>query len=136
MADLHIDDFYRDAALALCRLYSVFPRKCTLYTEDICGPDSPDEFGLHSPRYEACFSTLLWLAQHDYLHYSDAIQQQGLDQAVLSHKAFLLLSSPLPESDAAAGSAVRELRRTLQSGTSTQLSGLMRRVLMASRDYR
>ena len=93
MADLHIDDFYRDVARIFIRLYAVFPRKCTLYVEDISGPDEPDEFGLHHPRFEACFSTMVWLAEHGYLNFEDTIRQEALDQVVLSQKAFLMLSS-------------------------------------------
>ena len=55
MADIHIDDFYRDVAAIFLRLYALFPRKSTLFVEDISGPDQPDEFGLHHPRFEACF---------------------------------------------------------------------------------
>ena len=47
MSDIHIDDFFRDAAIALNRLYLSFPRPIALYVEDIIGPDEPDEFGLH-----------------------------------------------------------------------------------------
>ena len=93
MADLHIDDFYRDVAKIFLRLYAVFPRKTVLYVEDISGPDEPDEFGLHHPRFEACFSTMVWLAEHGYLNFDTNIRQEALDQAVLSRKAFLLLSS-------------------------------------------
>jgi hypothetical protein len=37
MADIHIDDFYRDVAKILIRLYAMFPRKTTPYVEDISG---------------------------------------------------------------------------------------------------
>lgn len=93
MADLHIDDFYRDVAKIFLRLYAIFPRKTVLYVEDISGPDQPDEFGLHHPRFEACFSTMVWLAEHGYLNFDTNIRQEALDQVVLSRKAFLLLSS-------------------------------------------
>ena len=63
MADLHIDDFYRDSAMILLRLYTTFPRKTVLYVDDICGPDAPDEFGLHSERHQSCFSAMTWLAE-------------------------------------------------------------------------
>ena len=94
MNDIHIEDFYRDMGLILMRLYSVFPRPATVYVEDIAGPDQPDEFGLHSDRFIACFSTLLWLSQEGYLRYDSTIRQEAIDQAVLSQRAFLLLSSP------------------------------------------
>ena len=93
MADLHIDDFYRDISKIFLSLYAVFPRKMVLYVEDISGPDEPDEFGLHHPRFQACFSTMVWLAEHGYLAFEDNIRQEALDQVVLTQKAFLLLSS-------------------------------------------
>jgi hypothetical protein len=93
MADLHIDDFYKDVAKIFLRLYSIFPRKTTLYVEDISGPDEPDEFGLHHPRFEACFSAMVWLAEHGYLIFESNVRQEALDQVVLSQKAFLLLAS-------------------------------------------
>ena len=93
MADLHIEDFYRDVANIFLTLYATFPRKIILYVEDICGPDHPDEFGLHHPRFEAGFSAMVWLAEHGYINFQDTIRQEALDQAVLSQKAFLLLSS-------------------------------------------
>ena len=93
MADLHIEDFYRDVAKIFLNLYALFPRKTILYVEDICGPDQPDEFGLHNPRFQAGFSAMVWLAEHGYIHFHETIRQEALDQAVLSQKAFLLLSS-------------------------------------------
>ena len=48
MADIHIEEFYKDAAIALVQLYNAFPRRVNLFVEDIAGPDEPDEFGLHS----------------------------------------------------------------------------------------
>lgn len=93
MADLHIDDFYRDVATIFLRLYAVFPRKTILYVEDICGPDQPDEFGLHHPRFEAGFSAMVWLAEQGYLYFQETIRAEALDQAVLSRRGFLLLTS-------------------------------------------
>lgn len=93
MTDLHIDDFYRDTALTLIRLYQCFPRKTILYVDDICGPDEPDEFGLHSERYLSCFSTMIWLGEEGYLRFDDVIRQEALDQVVLSQPALILLSS-------------------------------------------
>jgi hypothetical protein len=93
MADLHIEDFYRDVAKIFLTLYATFPRKIILYVEDICGPDQPDEFGLHHPRFEAGFSAMVWLAEHGYINFQETIRQEALDQAVLSQKGFLLLSS-------------------------------------------
>ncbi|WP_339801580.1 hypothetical protein [uncultured Marinobacter sp.] len=97
MPDIHIEEFYRDAAIALLQLYSVFPRRINLFVEDIAGPDDPDEFGLHSPRHQACFGALLWLQEEGLLRYIDTIRQEALDQAVLTQRAFVRLSMPAPE---------------------------------------
>jgi hypothetical protein len=102
MADLHIDDFYKDAALILLRLYGVFPRKHLLFVDEICGFEEADEFGLPSARSAGCFSAMIWLGEQGYLQYEAAIRQEALDQAVLTEKSFLLLSSrsELPVLDA------------------------------------
>ena len=91
MADLHIDDFYRDVALIMLHLYSNFPRKIILYVEDVCGPDSPDEYGLHTERFQGCFSAMVWLTEQGYIQFEDTIREEALDQTVLSQRGFLLL---------------------------------------------
>ncbi|MCB1698099.1 MAG: hypothetical protein H6984_12095 [Pseudomonadales bacterium] len=134
MADLHIDDFYRDVASIFLRLYAVFPRKTILYVEDVCGPDQPDEFGLHHPRFQAGFSAMVWLAEHGYLHFQETIRAEALDQAVLSRRAFLLLSSrselglAAPAGDAVPPSVaeysrsnITQLRAALREGSSINL---------------
>lgn len=108
MADLHIEDFYRDVAKIFLRLYAAFPRKTILYVEDICGPDEPDEFGLHHPRFQSAFSAMVWLGEHGYLNFQGTIREEALDQVVLSQKGFLLLSS----------------RSTLEQENSAQSAGL------------
>ncbi len=97
MAEIHVEEFYKDVAIALVQLYGAFPRRINLFVEDIAGPDEPDEFGLHSTRHMACFGALLWLAEEGLLRYVDTIRQEALDQAVLTHKAFVRLSSPAQE---------------------------------------
>ncbi|MEZ5573294.1 MAG: hypothetical protein R3E64_14930 [Halioglobus sp.] len=133
MADIHIDDFYRDVAKIFLRLYSIFPRKIILYVEDISGPDQPDEFGLHHPRFEACFSAMVWLAENGYVHFQDTIRQEALDQVVLTRKAFLLLASRSdlaahPQEDAlppslleASLSNIAHVRAALKEGSSSAI---------------
>lgn len=142
MADIHIEEFYKDAAIALVQLYNVFPRRINLFVEDIAGADEPDEFGLHSKRHMACFGTLLWLSEEGLLRYIDTIRQEALDQAVLTQQAFVRLSSPasadLQEQEPAASGAelppaIREdfsthihlLRTALRSGSSAKISRVM-----------
>lgn len=143
MADIHIADFYKDAGRILVQLYKSFPRRVTLFVEDIAGPDSPDEFGLHSPRHEACLATMLWLAQSGYLSYESLIRQEAMDQVTLTQRGFTLLASPLalqeivglqaPGEDAAtaeetashAATGIQLLRNVLKLGSSTAIEQVM-----------
>jgi len=150
MADLHIEDFYRDTAKILSQLYAVFPRRENLYVDDICGPDAPDEFGLPSPRYQACFSAMLWLGEQGYLRYTTTIRQEALDQAVLTQKSLLLLSSrstlaeeetsgadgqTSPSVAADAMTNIAQLRRALGSGSSIQLQQTVHHLLSCAAQF-
>ena len=144
MADIHIEEFYKDTAIALVQLYGAFPRRVNLFVEDIAGTDDTDEFGLHSKRHMACFGTLLWLEEEGFLRYVDTIRQEALDQAVLTQKAFVRLSAPassemLPsDSDQATDLpvAVRNdlfthihlIRDALKSGRSAKISNVMQTI--------
>ncbi|MEP1216253.1 MAG: hypothetical protein ABJM11_22060 [Marinobacter sp.] len=151
MADIHIEEFYKDAAIALVQLYNAFPRRINVFVEDIAGADEPDEFGLHSKRHMACFGTLLWLAEEGLLRYVDTIRQEALDQAVLTQQAFVRMSSPaspdLQEQEVAAGGAelppaIREdfsthihmLRTALRSGSSAKISRVMQATFFRDSD--
>jgi hypothetical protein len=133
VTDINIDDFCKDTGRALLVLYRSFPRPVTLFVEDLCGPDQPDEFGVHSERHLACFSTLLWLAEEGFLRFVDTIRQQAVDQAVLTGRSLMLLSTPAPgfEHAHAAGSPeslrleqqthVHRLERALAARSSTRI---------------
>jgi hypothetical protein len=143
MTDIHIDDFYKDVAKILLHLYVSFPKPTQIYVEDISGADEPDEYGLHSPRHNACFSTLLWLAQSGYIHYADTIRQEALDQAVLTQKAFLLLTaySELADSHPKVktenppsvkeefSSNIHQIRLALKSSSSVQIRKIVQYLL-------
>jgi hypothetical protein len=145
VSDIHIDDFYRDAGKILVLLYNQFPRRVTLYVEDISGPDTPDEFGLHSPRHQACFHTMMWLGSSDYLLYEQLVRQEALDQVVLSHRGFLVLNAAMPspanEQDLALPESllkeealvIHRIRQELKEGTSFSLADMMRQVFRLSR---
>lgn len=125
-ADIHIDIFYKDVARALIHLYESFPNKIILYVDEIAGEDQPDEFGLHSPRYLAGFSTLIWLAEEGFLRFTDTIKQDALDQAVLSQSSFFMLSSTanIPQNETTNAletmthRRINQLREALHSGSS------------------
>lgn len=162
MSDIHIDDFYKDAGEILQRLYGSFPRKTTLYVEDIAGPANHDEFGLPCERYVACFSTMLWLADHGYLQFESTIHQDAIDQAVLTHKSFMILSSrsnyitndvgkelanntnPDEESKTELPASVLEstrtnihqLRQALKSRSSNQIKACLRELLSHELNFR
>ncbi len=149
MADIHIEDFYKDTARILLQLYMLFPRKTSVYVEDIAGPDAPDEFGLHSPRHMACFGAMLWLAEEGHLRYVDTIRQEAIDQAVLTRDTFVTLSSltndPVlqqrvqpPESAPDAVRAdystnVHLLREAVRDGNSSRISETVKRILFMPR---
>jgi hypothetical protein len=139
MADLNLLDFYRDAALALLQLHMTFPRKVELYVEDLIGPDHVDEFGLHSKRHDACYGTLLWMAEEGYLRYQTTIRQDAIDQAALTGKSLVLLNSvidlPDPEVPDIPLSAfelrerqtlVEHMRRAVKSESSELMTTVMR----------
>ncbi len=135
MADLHIEDFYRDVAKIFLTLYASFPRKSILYVEDISGPDDPDEFGLHNPRFQACFSAMVWLAEHGYISFYATIREEALDQVVLSERGFLLLSGrstepfseELPRGEVSPSvleeslTNIAQLRKAVREGSSIKL---------------
>ena len=153
MADIHVEEFYKDAAIALVQLYGAFPRRINLFVEDIAGPDEPDEFGLHSKRHMACFGALLWLSEEGLLRYIDTIRQEALDQAVLTRDAFIRLSAPAPQALAREFGAPEEgpasalppsvkedlsthihlIRTALRSGNSGRISQIMQTTFFADR---
>lgn len=148
MTDIHIDDFYKDAGKMLVQLYRSFPRKTLLLVDDISGPDTPDEYGLHSERHQSCFGAAIWLAESGYLHYGEAIRQEGLDQVILTHKAFTLLSSRAvfvePPSDCdelpasiieSQLSNIHQLRQALRSGSSPSIRQVVQQLLVQSRHH-
>lgn len=141
MSDLHIDDFYRDVAKILVILYGHFPSKMTLFIDDIAGPDTPDEFGLHSPRHLACLHTMLWLGKHGYLNYEQLVRQEAIDQVALTQIAFLLLtqfveSPPQENGSSELPTFISRLRYELKSGTSFSIAALVRSLLENSQRYR
>lgn len=136
MYDIHIEEFYRDCALVLLHLYQSFPRKGTVFVEDIAGPDDPDEFGLHSPRFEACFGAMLWLESEGYLSYEATIKQEAIDQCCLSSLGLRLLNHISPVNPALTLPETLEhlpnialIRHSLKKETSTRLAQVMIQLL-------
>lgn len=162
MSDLHIDDFCKDSAKILVALYARFPQKSILYVDDISGPDQPDEFGLHSPRHLACLSTMLWLAETDYILFNQTIRQEAIDEATLTHRGFTFLATndsaaignsiantnradtnqdeieenlKITPSDPLLETRIEQIRRELREGSSNSLRVLMLRYFKTSRSF-
>ena len=135
MSDLHIDDFYKDASKILLQLYKNFPKKITILVEDIAGPDAPDQFGLASSRHQACFGAMIWLAEAGYLSYAETIRQEALDLAVLSHKAFTLLTAAPSFDTNNPDSNIKQLRQALKAGSSMQLEKHMKALLAQAHTF-
>jgi hypothetical protein len=142
MTDINVDDFFNDAARALVLLYQVFPRRKPVYVEDISGQEEPDEFGMHSERYRACFGTLLWLGEEGLLRYEQTINSDAIDQAVLTARCFALLSNPqvatvrsatdLPESIALERSSlIYRLQSAVRDRSSMEVRLTMQQLLTA-----
>lgn len=147
MAEIHIEDFYHDTAVALLQLYNAFPRKYSVYVEDIIGPSATDEFGLHSKRHESCFSTLLWLADEGLLRFEALIKREAIDQAVLTQKAFISLTAihtaPIFLAEAADPpsiskqkySIINQLRVAIKNSSSIEMEEIMRYFLVKNSRY-
>lgn len=152
MADIHIEDFCKDSAKVLIHLYNAFPRRTSVYVEDIAGDDSPDEYGLHSNRHMACFGAMLWLAEEGFIRYVDTIKQEALDQAVLSQQAMKVLSqvctdAVVLENDVALSADeeaslpaqialdkktyINILREVIESRSSTRITRVMQRLFLS-----
>lgn len=134
MADLHINDFCRDAAIALVRLYQHFPRPQALYVSDIAGHEERDEVGLYSKRHMACLHTLLWLADEQFFRFTSLIYEEGVEQAVLTHSAFVLLSHmEVPEAlrqvQLADNQWIRHIRHALKAQDSLYCETLIHHLL-------
>lgn len=149
MNDIHIEEFYHDIGLILSKLYSSFPRRVVLYVEDICGPDIPDEFGLHTDRYLSCLGAMAWLKDEGYIDFTSLVKQEAIDQAVLTQKSFLILTSQasistgeetenpdLPPYLAQKNiSNINLLRRALLSQSAIKISNIVFHIMEQSRSY-
>lgn len=94
MNDVNIDDFYHDIGVILLSLFQQFPRKVSLFIDDISGPDEMDEFGLHSSRYLCAMGALMWLHDEGYVRYLEIIKQESAEECTLTQKAFVKLIRP------------------------------------------
>lgn len=137
--DKQIDEFNEVASLALLQLYRVFPRQHTLYVDELIGLQELDEYGLPRERHQRCLGTLLWLGDEGYLRHNGLVQYEALEQAVLSEKGLLRLTTiPTASSllaigltDEARGRTLAQLLRVaVAQENHQQLAGLARLLFM------
>lgn len=136
MNDVNIDDFYHDIGIILLSLYQQFPRKVSLFIDDICGPDDIDEFGLHSPRYLSAIGALMWLNDEGYVRYHDIIKQESAEECTLTQKAFVKLIKPnLSKTEMQTANSIEKRESTLafqiQKALQDQSSIDMQRIIEA-----
>jgi len=135
--DLQIEHFYQDASRALLLLYRVFPRKTPLYIDELIAYQEPDEYGLPSARHQSCLGTLLWLGDEGYLRHDGPMHYEAIDQAVLTEKGFLRLTTriadPLleaaglpPDQLRVRSTLARQLQHAIDNSDDEQLARLAR----------
>ncbi|HFB64071.1 MAG TPA: hypothetical protein ENJ60_00895 [Aeromonadales bacterium] len=127
MSDLHLDDFRKDAAITLLRLYNNFPREHSLYVVEICAEETTDEFGLPSKRHEACQAGMLWLARHGLMSYGQVVPDEGIELAVLTPKGLQLLLS----ADDNKKPRIENLRAAIKSCSSEKIEKVMNALLLS-----
>ncbi len=127
MSDLHLDDFRKDAAITLLRLYNNFPRAHSLYVSEICTEETTDEFGLPGKRHEACQAAMLWLARHELMSYGQIVADEGIELAVLTPKGLQLLL----EMGDNKKPRIENLRVAIKSGSSTKIEKVMNDLLLS-----
>lgn len=91
--DIHIDEFNRDVAIALLKLYNSFPRSMALYIDEIARVDEPDEYGVLSDRHQRCLGALLWLQDEGVIRFRETIGSDGIELAVLTLYSLHALNS-------------------------------------------
>lgn len=116
MNPIHIDDFYYVTAEVLCELYAAFPVRHLLLVEDITGPIKWDLTGLPDRKSRACFETLIWLSDHNLLTFRTVEPREiGVEGAVLTQRAFVLLMGMVVWEEGAAMSRIDALREARAS---------------------
>ena len=133
MTSAHIDDFYHVTAEVLCELYAAFPVRHLLLVEDLIGPIKWDMTGLPDRKSQACFETLVWLADHDLLTFRSIEPRNiGIEGAVLTQKAFVLLTGMVTWEQGDAVSRMDALREARNERAYTDLGTIIRDVFRAN----
>lgn len=124
MTDIYIEDFNRDVAIALTRLYQYFPRPAAIYVDEIAGSDDPDEYGVISERHSRCLGALVWLGDEGFLRFRDTIGIEAIDQAVLSLRGYQALNSGIDGGERLIDALRASLRERNSEATKRHISAL------------
>ncbi len=133
MTTANIDDFYFVTSEVLCQLYSVFPVRHLLLVEDLIGPIQWDMTGLPDRKSQACFETLIWHSAHELLTFrSIEPGNVGIEGAVLTQKAFVLLTGTVVWEEGGVVSRVDALREARHKRAYSDLATIINDVLRAN----
>lgn len=129
----HIDDFYYTAAEVLCRLYSAFPVRNLLLVEDITGPIKWDMTGLPDRKSQATFEAIIWLSEHGLFDFRTVEPRDiGVEGAVLTQKAFVLLTGQMRWADGAIISRIQGLSDARRDRVYNDLGTIVKDLLRAN----
>lgn len=133
MTVANIDDFHYVTSEVLCQLYTVFPVRHLLLVEDLIGPIQWDMTGLPDRKSQACFETLIWLSAHDLLTFRSIEPRNiGIEGAVLTQKAFVLLTGSVTWASDGPSSRIDALREARQSRAYSDLGTIINDMLRAN----
>lgn len=129
----HIDEFYFITGEVLNTLYAGFPNRQLLLVEDLRGPIQWDITGLPDRKSKACFETLIWLVDCGLLTYRTLEPRDiGLEGAVLTQRAFVLLMSPIQWDDGVKVSRIDALREARRNRAYDDLAVLLQDLFSAN----
>ena len=133
MTPAHIDDFYYVTSEVLCQLYAAFPVRHLLLVEDISGPIKWDMTGLPDRKSRACFETLIWLAEHDLMNFRTVEPRNvGIEGAVLTQKAFVLLTGAVTREEGVTVSRIDALKEARSARAYADLGAIIKDVFRAN----
>lgn len=133
MKTIHIDEFYYTTSEVLCVLYAAFPARYMLLVEDITGPIKWDMTGVADKKSRACFEALIWLAEYDLLRFRSVEPQDiGVEGAVLTQKAFVLLTGMMTWEDGSSLSRIDALLEARSARAYDDLGIIMQDIFRAN----
>ncbi len=133
MNPANIDDFYYNAAEVLCRLYAGFPVRNLLLVEEISGPIRWDMTGMPDRKSKATFEAIIWLSDHGLFDFRSVEPRDlGVEGAVLTQHAFVLLTGPMRWGEGEVISRIEGLQTARRNRTYSDLGTIVKDLLRAN----